>query len=328
MFEGLKLKQAKKRITKHIDKMAYRKAFEEVMGSVVRFGRNDKPLIEMHESSVSHLLMVCGMPEQSAKRYQAEYEFAVATKPGAERSGQTQLEKHKAFMQAKKDCGEIDEYKMVRENILFERSQYGLSNKNTVVFDIKLKTNELNHLKDIMDEPSEEEFEKAEFNLRKEILELRYKNDEIGYLDYEKSLYSLEGKKWFNYQIKLDESDDRPTSFELQVDYNDEFVEWLVDFGVTLDGTEHEDTDPESEEYAELLVEKWAKSALMSLAATMLVDDGGETFRSVVANEPEGTIVQHLEIDHENMEEYYGDNLTPEQIKEIANKTRNRRMYK
>ena len=114
----------------------------------------------------------------------------------------------------------------------------------------------------------------------------------------------------------------------IQVDFNDEFVNWLVDFGITLDGTEHEDVDPDSEEYAELLVEKWAKGALMSLAATMLVDDGGDTFRSVVASEPEGTIVQHLEIDRENLEEYYGDELTPEQIQDIANKTRNRRMYK
>lgn len=328
MFEGFKLKQAKKSMTKYIDKMAYRKAFELMLEKVVYFGQDKAPLIEMHESSVTHLMMSCGMPENFAKRYQAEYEFAKATSPNGERSGQTQLEKHKAFMQAKKDCGEIDEYKMVRENLLFERAQYGFRSDKSIEFDIKLKTNELNHLKSIMPDSTEEELESAEFNLRKEIIELRYKKGEIGFLDYEKSLYSLEGKKWFNYQIKIDESENRPEAFELQVDFNDEFVNWLVDFGITLDGTEHEDVDPDSEEYAELLVEKWAKGALMSLAATMLVDDGGDTFRSVVASEPEGTIVQHLEIDRENLEEYYGDELTPEQIQDIANKTRNRRMYK
>ena len=328
MFEGFKLKKAKKNMSQYIDKMAYRKAFELMLDKVVYFGQDKTPLIEIHESSVTHLLMSCGMPEDFAKRYQAEYEFAKATAPGSQRSGQTQNEKHKAFMQAKKDCGEIDEYTMVRENILFERAQYGYSSKNSIEYDIKLKTNELNHLKTIMPDSTEEERNNKEFKLRKEIIELRYKNDEIGYLDYEKSLYSLEGKKWFNYQIKIDEAENRPEAFELQVDFNDKFVNWLVDFGVTLDGTDHEEVDPDSEEYAELLVEKWAKSALMSLAATMLVDDGGETFRSVVASEPEGTIVQHLEIDRDNLEEYYGDDLTPEQIKEIANKTRNRRMYK
>jgi hypothetical protein len=328
MFEGFKLKQAKKSMTKYIDKMAYRKAFELMLEKVVYFGQDRAPLIEMHESSVTHLLMSCGMPENFAKRYQAEYEFAKATSPNGECSAQTQLEKHKAFMQAKKDCGEIDEYKMVRENLLFERAQYGFRSDKSIEFDIKLKTNELNHLKSIMPDSTEEELETAEFNLRKEIIELRYKKGEIGFLDYEKSIHSLEGKKWFNYQIKIDESEDRPEVFELQVDFNDEFVNWLVDFGITLDGTEHEGVDPDSEEYAELLVEKWAKGALMSLAATMLVDDGGDTFRSVVASEPEGTIVQRLEIDRDNLEEYYGDDLTPEQIQDIANKTRNRRMYK
>jgi len=328
MFEGYKLNKAKKDISKCINKMAYRDAFEVVLKKVLYIGQDKKPLIEVHEKSITHLMMTCGMPEDFAKRYQAEYEFIKSTESGAEKSKQTQLEKHKAFMQARKECNEIDEYTMVRENIRFERSQQGYDTNIGIVFDIKLKTNELNHLNVIMPDSTEEERKVEELKLRKEIVELRYRNNEIGFLDYEKSLSTLEDKAWFNYQIELDPAEDRPDAFVLNFDFNKQFVEWLVKNEVTLTRYESEGVDPDSEEYDELLVEKWAKSSLISLAATMLAEDGGETFRSVVATEPEGTIVQQLEIDHEHLEEYYGDNLTPEQIKDIANKTRNRRMYK
>ena len=307
--------------------MEYNRAFQTTVTDVVRYNKN-KPLIELNPLSINHFLISCGMPEVYAHRFQCEYDHLVASKGdlshGA-KSSQTQKETYKAFMKAKKDCNEITEYDMVRNIILYEKRFA----PDDLKYDIQLKSNELNHLDVIMDEDvTKEERDAAELELRKEILKLRYKNEEISYLDYEKSLYTLEDRKWFNYQIKLDEEDDRPSSFELQVDYNDQFVRWLESNNITLQGTEHEDVDPNSEEYVELLVEKWAKSALMSLAATMLVDDGGETFRSVVANEPEGTVVQHLEIDRDNLEDYYGDTLSAEEIRDIANKTRNRRIYK
>ena len=58
MFEGFKLKKAKKNISQYIDKMAYRKAFELMLDKVVYFGQDKTPLIEIHESSVTHLLML------------------------------------------------------------------------------------------------------------------------------------------------------------------------------------------------------------------------------------------------------------------------------
>ena len=330
MFDSFKLSTKKKKIKSLIDNVRYKNAFKYALVEVFMVSGvldvQKKPLVEREQLAMFNLLTMCGMPENQAKRYEAEYWYILSTSvSGNERSSQTQRERFDAFINARRDIDEITEYDAVREKLVNEKS---LTTMSTEVFNIKDLSNQLNHLKTIMPEASEEELGKESIKLREEILLNRFRAEQISYLDYEKSLYTLRGKKWFNYQIKLDEDNDRPDAFMLSFDFNIVFVKWLLQNDIKLTPSESENIEPDSEEYNELLVEKWAKSSLISLAATMLAEDGGDTFRSVVASEPEGTIVEELEIDREHLEEYYGEELSEEQIREIAEKTRNRRMYR
>lgn len=324
MFNNYKLKIAKKKIRAYIDNLAYDDAYEYMLDKVVGLS---KPLVKMNTGVVYNLLTSLGMPESHANKYNAQYEYecAMGRHGENEKSAQTKKELYRSLLNIRHDLKEINEYEKVRLKIEFEQSLTPCSENH---YQIKVLTNQLNHLRMIMPEASEDEIEKETMRLKEEIILYRFRDRQISYLDYEKSVATLHDKAWFNYQIELDPAEDRPDAFVLNFDFNKQFVNWLVKNEVTLTPYESEGVDPDSEEYDELLVEKWAKSSLISLAATMLAEDGGETFRSVVASEPEGTIVQHLEIDRDNLEEYYGDALTPEQIQDIAEKTRNRRMYK
>lgn len=324
MFNSYKLRIAKNRIKGLIDKLAYDDAYNCMINLVLY---RDKPLVTISNEVVQNLLMSLGMPETHAKKYNAMYlhESSMGRYGCPEKSSGTQKERYNELLNILHELKEIDEYEKVRLKLEFEQERTPISEYH---FKIKILTNQLNHLEKVMPDASDDDIAKERLRLKEEIILYRFRDRQISYLDYEKSVATLHDKAWFNYQIELDPAEDRPDAFVLNFDFNKQFVNWLVKNEVTLTPYESEGVDPDSEEYDELLVEKWAKSSLISLAATMLAEDGGETFRSVVASEPEGTIVQHLEIDRDNLEEYYGDALTPEQIQDIAEKTRNRRMYK
>lgn len=323
MFESLRLSRKRKKITKLIEQMKYRDAYLYAMTDIFSVGTIGKPKL-VHEDMLAmfDVLRGGGMPELQARRYDAEYYSVLANND----SNHTRLERYKRLLECRKELGEISEYEATKEKIKFSHS---LDPTSDEIYNIKMLSNDLNHLDCIIsDDDTDDEKDKIERQLREDILLNRFRAKQISFLDYEKSLYTLRGEKWFNYQIKIDEEGDRPDAFVLSFDYNDLFVEWLTSHGITLTPSESEGVESGTDEYKELLVEKWAKSSLISLAATMLAEDGGDTFRSVVASEPEGSIVEKLEIDRDGLEDYYGDNLTPEQITEIANKTRNRKMYR
>lgn len=162
--------------------------------------------------------------------------------------------------------------------------------------------------------------------LRKAILTARFRNGEIGFLSYQKSLASLNNEKWLNYEIKIDPDVNRPDAFEIQFDYNDEFVLWLKQHGVVLTPQE-EEMIGDDETYEDKLTEKWVKTSLISLAAGMLQDDGGETFRSVVASEPEAQLVENLEIDKDQLDEMR-DNLSEADFNKVIEFSKQRKMYR
>lgn len=164
--------------------------------------------------------------------------------------------------------------------------------------------------------------------LKIENAKLKFKEDKLSYKEMIKEINTIEGNPWFSFEIGLDRDYDDPSMVEMDFEYNNQFVDWLLSkegYAPPDEFLEENDIEKGSEEYREVVTEGWAKSTIVRLAASFLRDGGdedGSTFRSVVANEPEGTIVEEVEID----KEYYEDN--PDELEKVKKAFNNRRIYK
>ena len=49
--------------------------------------------------------------------------------------------------------------------------------------------------------------------------------------DYEKQRATLEKKIWYNFSVALDIENNDPDIWEFDIDYNNYFVEWLLNNG-------------------------------------------------------------------------------------------------
>ncbi|ASV44192.1 hypothetical protein PBI_SCTP2_177 [Salicola phage SCTP-2] len=165
--------------------------------------------------------------------------------------------------------------------------------------------------------------------LDEELLNIEFSKGTITYKEYLKNYHSIHGEKWVNFTLNPDSDYDNPDMVEIDVEYNDYFIEWLKSKDLEYDPSKFEsyqNLDRNSEDYKDLLIEGWVKNTLMRTAASLLAehqedDQYGDTFQSVLASSPEGSLVENIEIDKDS---YDND----DEFNNVLSYVKNRRMYK
>lgn len=154
-----------------------------------------------------------------------------------------------------------------------------------------------------------------EINLQaeKEQLKIDYDMGKIDYDQYDKKSSTLNKKVWYKFRVNL--SKDNPSEWEFDIDYNSYFVEWLQMNGYELPESVINET-PE-EELDDTLIEYWFKNNMTRISAGFLRSDDGNSFRSVVANDPSSAIIEELEIDNMEKPEGMEDHAFDELVKNI-----------
>lgn len=185
---------------------------------------------------------------------------------------------------------------------------------------------------EISKSPKNEEEIKQLYVLKK--LENDYECEKISKRDYEKQRATLEKKIWYNFSVALDIENNDPDIWEFDIDYNNYFVEWLLNNGHELpkgfleqlkldleSGKEEFDTFDDAVEH--YTIEFWFKNNMTKIVAGFLRSESGETFRSVLADDPAATIVEELQIDESVISE-----SEDESFKEFAKAIKKRKSYR
>lgn len=310
MFRNFKIKRQTKKVKQHCDAMKFSLAYVEALELMALLDEN-----QSHPETLKLILERAGMDQKHIDYYVANYKCNIRD---------ATFDDFLEYQEKKKVLHPEKVYEIDYETIETKLADKLINDDEATIEFEQLKLD--NFEKAFPDIQQPELIEAEKLRLRKNILTARFRNSEIGFMGYQKSLASLNNEKWLNYEIKIDPDADRPDAFEIQFDYNEEFVQWLKHHGVTLTPQEEESLG-EDESYADKLTEKWVKSSLISLAAGMLQDDGGETFRSVVASEPEAQLVENLEIDSDQLDEMR-ENLSEEDFNKVIEFSKQRKMYR
>lgn len=309
MFKKFKIKRLTKATIEACDTMDYDGAFKHALSLLELLGKSPD-----NTDAFRTILVRAGMDDKYVEYYLAKYKCIL---PNAT------FDDFLKHQEAKKVVYPENSYEIECDTIDAQLESGHISRDYAEVLRGEL---ELKYFDKLHSNTQKEILDLKKKKIRERILTARYRDGQISYLDYQKSLASLNNEKWFNYEIKIDPELDLPTAFEIQFDYNPEFVQWLKTHGVTLTPQEEDELD-DGESYDDKLTEKWVKRSLISLAAGMLQDNSGETFRSVVASEPEAQIVENFEIDPEQLDEMK-DNLSKEEFDRIIELSKQRRIYR
>ena len=173
--------------------------------------------------------------------------------------------------------------------------------------------------------------EDIEMSYLKKHLHLDYEFNKITSTEYEKKFNTLNKEKWYKFNVNIDEKD--PSLWEFDIDYNQYFVDWLIDNGYGLDASViaqlKEDQKSDNFEFDTLedaiehfTVEFWFKNNMTKIVAGFLKADDRNTFRPAVVGEPSATIVEELQIDDSIREN------ADEGFKEFLEQLKNRKSYK
>lgn len=325
MFEKLKFKSNKRKVQNLIELGDYEMAYNVAMKYIFlisngKLETHHREVYPKTKDAMYILLSSCGMADYRAKVLNARYWWELSA--CIDSCPKEQQQRYEEYVNSRLTNGLISQYDATKL-ILESKFKKGLLDYDT--YSLKLATCELVHLHHNYSDLDETSLEEKELSLREDILMKRYRLGEIDYLDYKKSLSTLRKEKWFDFKIGLDSEDDKPNSFLISFDFNKHFVDWLKNNDeqsatLVVKGL--------SEEAAgAAIVEDWAKRSLITLAATMLVDDDGDTFKSYPVNEPEGTIVQRVAIDKDEIDGMT-DQLSEEQINTINEMIKNRSIYR
>lgn len=224
-------------------------------------------------------------------------------------------------LKLKKNMISNEEYDLQKNTIDFKYHKIDTIDYDLNAIDIKLS---------YIDNNSKNEDDIADIiALKEEKIEKMYEHEMIDIDEKMKHLHTLYGEKWFKFEFALDsdvpENEQTPSTLQVIVDYNKYFIQWLKDseFALKDEETENIAMTPEKEE--ELLIEKWVNKTIIGMSAALLVDQNDPSvFSSVMANEPEGTIVEKVELDKGKLPDEYNT----EEIRNLEKKITNKRWYR
>lgn len=139
---------------------------------------------------------------------------------------------------------------------------------------------------------------------------------------YDKEIATLDKRVWYKFNVVLDSKN--PSVWEFDIDYNSYFIEWLKENGYELPPSVKEATS--SEELDDTLIEYWFKNNMTRISASFLKSEHGDSFRSVVANDPASVIIEELEFDEDKVERPEG--MEDLAFAELLKQLKGRRSYR
>lgn len=120
---------------------------------------------------------------------------------------------------------------------------------------------------------------KDDNDMQKRMVEIDFKYGHISKIEHDKKIATTKGEPWVKV-LKMELDKEKPGSGFFELDFNEEFVEYLANSG-------YEGTDPDK------IVDNWFNDLCKNIVMEGLEDDEGTT-KSADTKSKDGVIIQRL----------------------------------